>query len=324
VLRPTPPLELERERWTTPDGDFLDVDFTPEPRSAGEGGSLERAGGAPIVLLLHGLEGSARRRYALLSYRALLARGIRAVGLNFRSCSGEPNLCPRAYHSGDTEDLAFVLARLRERFPERPFGALGFSLGGNALLKFLGESGEEATRLLQAAATVSVPFDLAAGARALEETSMGRFYAGWFLRSLRRKARAKAALLKDRVALDEVLAAGTIREFDDLATAPLHGFRSAAHYYEVSSSARYLQRIRTPTLLLQSLDDPFLPREALPERAIRENPWIVAAFVERGGHVGFMSGSVLSPRFWAEEEAARFLSYKLFSQKKLDELPTRS
>jgi predicted alpha/beta-fold hydrolase len=324
LLRPAPPVELTRERWSTPDGDFVDLDFTPEPQRAAEAGSSELDAGTPLVLLLHGLEGSARRRYALLSYRALLARGIRAVGFNFRSCSGEMNRSPRAYHSGETEDLAFVLERLRERFPGRRLGAIGFSLGGNALLKYLGERGDDPANPIEAAAAVSVPFDLAAGALALEATPMGRFYAGWFLSSLKRKARTKATLLQGRVALGRVLAAKTIREFDDLATAPLHGFASAAHYYEVSSSARYLSRIRTPTLLLQSLDDPFLPRGALPEQAIRENPRIVAAFVERGGHVGFMSGPILSPSFWAEEEAARFLASCLFSQKKHEELSNRS
>lgn len=284
--------------------------------AAGAGTSSAAVSPAPLVVLLHGLEGSARRRYALLAYRELALLGIRAVGLNFRSCSGEPNRTSRAYHSGETEDLGFVLDTLRARFPGRVMGALGFSLGGNVLLKLLGERGEGVRSHLSAAAAVSVPFDLAAGADALESSAMGRFYASWFLRSMRRKAQAKASLLKDRVSLDRVLAATTIREFDELATAPLHGFRDAAHYYELSSSARYLRGIRIPTLLLQSMDDPFLPRRALPEDAIRDNPWIVPAFVDRGGHVGFVEGSAMAPRFWAEAEAARFLAARLFSQRK--------
>jgi predicted alpha/beta-fold hydrolase len=310
LLRPEVTIALERERWPTPDGDFIDVDFTPEPPPP-PGGALPE--GAPLVVLLHGLEGSARRRYALLAYRELARHGIRAVGFNFRSCSGELNHTSRAYHSGETGDLALVLGRLADRFPGRRMGALGFSLGGNVLLKFLGER-EADTHPLLAAAAVSVPFDLAAGADALEATPMGRFYALWFLRSLQRKVRGKSALLRELVQLDRVLAAETLRAFDDLATAPLHGFRDAAHYYELSSSARYLERVRTPTLLLQSLDDPFLPAGALPLRAIHGNPYFLPVLVERGGHVGFVEGSALSPRFWAEEEAARFLASRLFSQ----------
>jgi hypothetical protein len=301
LLRPAQAPPLVRERWETPDGDFLDLDFAPEPpRPAGVDGS-----GAPLALVLHGLEGGSRRRYALLAYHELGRRGIRAVGLNFRSCSGVPNLRPRAYHSGETGDLAFVLGRLRARFPGRAVGAVGFSLGGNVLLKFLGERGADAG--LAAAAVISVPYELSAGALSLEASPMGRFYAWWFLRSLRRKARTKANLLEELVSLEAVMTASTIREFDDRATAPLHGFRDAAEYYEDASSARYLARIRTPTLLIHALDDPFLPRDAIPLGAIRGNPCLTEALVEHGGHVGFVEGSPAEPRFWAEEQAARFL-----------------
>src|SRR5690606_12684394 len=148
---------LRRERIETPDGDFLDLDFTPAPRE-----------GAPRVLLLHGLEGSARRGYALITYAELAAAGLQGVGLNFRSCSGEPNRLPRLYHSGETGDLRFVLDHLAERFPDVRRGATGFSLGGNVLLKLLGEEGEGARRWLETAVAISVPYDLAAGADHLE------------------------------------------------------------------------------------------------------------------------------------------------------------
>jgi uncharacterized protein len=301
VARPRFDPGLTRERWETRDGDFIDLDFAPDPSPE-----------APIVVILHGLEGSSRRAYVRMAMGELLRRGIRPVAMNFRSCSGEPNRTPRFYHSGETEDLAWLLAGLRRRFPGLPMGALGFSLGGNVLLKYLGETGEAEDGPLAAAATISVPFDLVAGTRALESGRMGRLYTHYFLRSLRGKAEAKRALLESVVDLERVLAARTLREFDDAATAPLHGFPDAWTYYRESSAAGYLPAIRTPTLLLQSADDPFLPAEALPLAAVAASPWLLGGFQRRGGHVGFVEGRTpLSAAFWAEAEAARYLATAL-------------
>ena len=299
-LRPSPPVPLRRERWTTPDGDELLLDFADEGLEA-----------APLVLLLHGLEGSARRPYALLSYAALRRRGLAAVGMNFRSCGGEANRLARSYHSGETGDPRWVLERLRARWPERRFGALGFSLGGNVLLKLLGDAGESARTLIGAAAAVSVPFDLSAGADELERGPLVRAYARHFLRSLVGKVVAKGELVAPLVELDAVRRARTMREFDHIATAPLHGFAGAAEYYAACSSAPVLERIRVPTLILHSRDDPFLPPAALPERTFASNPSLTAVVLERGGHVGFLEGPPWAPRFWAEEEAARFLAGEL-------------
>lgn len=289
--------DLTRERWELPDGDFLDVDLGPDPRS-----------GAPLALVLHGLEGASRRRYVLSACRCLLARGIRPVALNFRGCSGEMNRRPRLYHSGETQDPSYVLAGLRRAFPGRRLGALGFSLGGNALLKLMGERDDGGTGLLDAAVALSVPMDLAAGGALLEATPMGRLYTRYFLRSLKRKVRAKAALLKGRVDVEATLRARTLREFDDAATAPLHGFRDADHYYGACSSAAYLSGIRVPTLVLHSLDDPFLPAAAVPRGALQSNPAITPVITPVGGHVGFLEGPPWAPRFWGEEEGARFLA----------------
>lgn len=300
ALRPSPALPLERVRWETPDGDLLLVDLLDAERE-----------GAPLVVVLHGLEGNSRRAYALLTYAALRRRGMAAAGLNFRSCGGEPNRHPRFYHSGETGDLAFVLDRLRERWPDRPMAAVGFSLGGNVLLKLLGEEGDAARRWLLAAAVVSVPFDLDAGGRQLESTLMGRLYTRYFLRSLQAKAEGKADLLEEVVALESIRAARTLRAFDEAATAPLHGFEDAAHYYAESSSLGFLQAVRVPTLVVHSLDDPFLPREAVPRKALEANPWLVPLLTRRGGHVGFVRGWPWAPRFWAEEEVARFLEAAL-------------
>ncbi|MEK9500482.1 hydrolase [Gemmatimonadota bacterium DH-20] len=298
LLRSTAEPPLHRERWTTPDGDFLDLDFAPDPDPE-----------SPLLVVLHGLEGNARRGYCMESYRAAAAAGMAAVGLNFRACSGEPNLRARAYHSGETEDLRFVLETLRERFADRPLAALGFSLGGNVLLKYLGEHGAEEPAGVRAAAVVSVPYDLSAGADRLQDTFMGRtLYSRYFLRSLLEKVEQKAHLVDDDAMLEGVRAARTIRAFDDALTAPLHGFLDAADYYHRSSSARYLDGIRVPTLLLHAMDDPFLPRSAVPLRAMQNNPSLHPVITEQGGHVGFVSGRLARPRFWAEESAARFLA----------------
>ncbi len=301
-LRRAEGVPFRRERLETPDGDFLDLDFGEAPGVSWEDATT------PTVVILHGLEGSARSGYVTQTMRELAACGVRAAAMNFRTCGGETNRLARFYHSGETGDLGFVLRQFSERWPEAPLGAAGFSLGGNVLLKYLGETGEGA--LPRAAVAVSVPFDLGAGAASMER-GMGRVYTARFLRTLRAKYEVKRTLIGDAVDDRRVLAARTFREFDDAATAPLHGFRDADHYYTASSSAHYLAGIRVPTLLLHSADDPFLPANAIPRAAARENPFITAAFTEHGGHVGFVAGTPWAPEFWAEAEAARFLGGKL-------------
>jgi len=297
LLRPRQTPSLRRERWTTPDGDFVDLDFTPDVDPS-----------SPMVLVLHGLEGSSRRGYVRTALEAARRRGLGGVALNFRGCSGEPNIAPRAYHSGETGDPAFVLEQLHRRFPDRRFGAVGFSLGGNVLLKLLGEPSSAASPWLDAAVAISVPFDLAAGANRLESTRWGRLYARHFLRSLKAKVRDRRPTLRGRIDVDRTLSSTTIREFDDACTAPLHGFHNAGHYYEESSAAAYLSSIRTPTLLIHAMDDPFLPEEAVPRDRIDGNPHLVKRFSDLGGHVGFVQGAPWAPRFWAEEAAAAFLT----------------
>lgn len=304
-LRPRPQIQLRRERLATPDDDFLDLDFVD-----GLPGQDDR----PMVIILHGLEGSTSRGYVRLAMAELARRGIPSVGMNFRSCSGELNLTPRFYHSGETGDLALVARTLTRRWPGRPLGALGFSLGGNVLLKYLGESGRVGEEPLVAAVAVSVPFDLVAGTQALEAGTMGRVYSHYFLRSLRRKTTGKANLIREWVDLEGVRRARTLREYDEAATAPLHGFEGADVYYRQSSSSAFLEDIPVPTLLLQSDDDPFLPRQALPRTAVQANPKLLAAFTSGGGHVGFVDGpGPWRAGFWAEREAARYLQH-LFSR----------
>lgn len=301
-LRPKDAIPLTRERITTPDDDFLDLDFAP-PISED----------APIVLLLHGLEGSAERGYAISTYMELAKRGIAAVGLNFRSCGGEINLTARFYHSGDTDDIRFVLNELRRRHPTNPIGAIGFSLGGNALLKYLGEEGETAKDLLTAAVAVSVPYDLEAGGDFLDQSTMGKIYTRVFVKPLVQKMEAKRELLDGICDIERARRAKTFREFDDAITAPLHGFENARDYYTQSSSGQFIPHIRIPTLLLHAVDDPFLPPDCIPRAAIAANPMITASIQETGGHVGFIYGTPLAPHFWAEENGARFLAEHLLS-----------
>jgi len=300
ILRRPPAFELKRERWTTPDDDFLDLDFGPRISSD-----------APLVLLLHGLEGSAQRGYAINTYRELATRGIASVGLNFRSCSGEPNRAARFYHSGETEDLRFVLQTLRERYRGVAIGAVGFSLGGNALLKYLGEEADAAGQLVKAAVAVSVPYELGTGADHLDQSAMGRFYARVFIKPLVEKMMVKQSVLPSSCDLARARRATSFREFDDAITAPLHGFSGADDYYTRSSSAQFIPAIRVPTLLLHAEDDPFLPIGAFPARQIVGNPVVTASLQKQGGHVGFIYGTPLTPRFWAEEQVAQYLASQL-------------
>jgi uncharacterized protein len=310
LLRRRGGVRLHRERLQTPDGDFVDLDFS---LPSGARSHLDTTPGTPIVLILHGLEGGSQALPALQAMRTLAPLGLQAVTMNFRSCSGEPNLTARFYHAGETGDLALVLNWLKERFSDTPVGVLGYSLGGNVLLKFLGEQEERARERVHAAVAVSVPFDLMAGAHKLER-GMGRLYTAHFLRSLQRKFISKQALIGDRCDGARIKRARTLREFDDAATAPLHGFRDVEHYYHSSSSAAFLPRIRVPTLLLHSVDDPFLPEDAVPHSEVERNPCLTADFTRHGGHMGFVAGPhPWAVEYWAESEAARFLAMHLRS-----------
>ncbi|MEO8294604.1 MAG: hydrolase [Gemmatimonadota bacterium] len=301
LLRGSAGVAFRKERLDTPDGDFLDLEYaTVEAHPLGEN--------APLVLMLHGLEGSAHSGYAVQLARALAAKGIRSVGLNFRSCGGEMNRVARYYHSGETADLAQVLAHLSRQIHPSHFGALGFSLGGNVLLKYLGEQGSRANQVFRACVAVSVPYDLAACADHMSH-GPARIYAKFFLRSLLKKVRTKETLLRDSCDLDRIRRARTVREFDDALTAPLHGFKDAEDYYGQSSAARFIPAITASTLLIHSLDDPIALGSTIPSPAIAANRSITTAFTGTGGHVGFVGGSgPWAPYFWAEHRAAEYFS----------------
>jgi hypothetical protein len=293
-------VSFQRVRIDTPDGDFLDIDL---PQVAGAHVPPD----APVVLLLHGLEGSARRPYALEMYRQLAWRGIRAAGMNYRTCSGEINRTARSYHAGATDDVALVHTWLDACFPNVAKGMVGVSLGGNMLLKYLGERGGEMAIRLRAAAALSPPFDLTLGDEYLNQ-GVNRRYVASFLGSIQAKLRAKADLLRPYIDLERALAARTLRELDEAMTAPLHGFASAADYYARASSRRFLPGIQVPTLILRAEDDPLIPAADIPHDLLQLNGALLAVITPQGGHVGWIEGRPLAYRLWAQRQVAAFLA----------------
>jgi predicted alpha/beta-fold hydrolase len=268
ALFPPPRVAFRRERWETPDGDFIDVDF------AGDG--------ARLAVLFHGLEGCSDSHYARLLARALPEAGWRVAIPHWRGCSGEANRLPRAYHSGDSTEVDWILRRF-----SAPVDAIGVSLGGNALLKWLGERNHGAKGLVRCAAAISAPLDLSAAGHALDRGLNRLLYTRMFLSTLKPKSLAKLESFPGIFDRARLAASRTFREFDDVFTAPLHGFRGVEHYWSSSSSGPWLQHIAVPTLVLNARNDPFLPEQALVAAAQRAAPCVLLEFPPRGGHVGF-------------------------------------
>jgi predicted alpha/beta-fold hydrolase len=298
LFRRQPQAPTTLERWDTPDGDFVELH------------RLSANPGAPHLLLLHGLEGTVRSHYAQGLLNEAARRGWGADLLIFRSCGSEMNRTRRFYHSGETTDTAFVLDRILGEFPTSPLALAGVSLGGNVLLKFLGERGVDLPSQLRAAAAISVPFDLSRSARRINR-GVSRMYQRFFLGSLRRKALEKATRFPDLAPASGIAGLRTLEDFDNLITGPLHGFKNAQDYYERSSSLPWLNRIRLNTLLLSAIDDPMLPPEVLDEvrDVARRNPALHLEFVGRGGHAGFIAGSVpWRPFYYAEYRVGEFFA----------------
>ncbi len=266
-------IAYRRERWDTPDGDFVDLDWVD-----GEG---------PLHVLFHGLEGSSKSHYALSIMNELKKRRGKGVVVHFRGCSGEPNRAARAYHSGDHEEMDWILKRLRASHEGRLY-AMGVSLGGNVLLKWLGESGEKALSVIDAAASVSAPIDVAASGDALGR-GFNRKYTREFLKTLKQKILAKLDEYPEIVDRKSLLAAENFRQFDDLVTAPLHGFLNTDDYWKKASSKPVLPYISVPTLIINAQNDPFMPPESLP-REQEVSDQVVLDYPEEGGHAGFVSG----------------------------------
>jgi len=303
ATRPRRLVAYRREVWETPDGDDLVLDW------------LDSAPGTPIVIALHGLEGSSYSVYIQGLLALTARRGWRGVAINFRSCARDHrrlgqilwNRRPRLYHSGDTADLDFVVRTLAAREPVTPLFAFGASLGGNVLAKWLGENPGQ--RAVAAAAVVSAPFDLSASARHMEK-GLGRFYTESFLGTLRPKALEAAHRFPEAAAkidLRRTREAKTFWEFDDAANAPLHGFAGADDYYARASSLPFLTAITTPTLCLSATDDPFLPPTCLERARVAASSAIEFVTTARGGHIGFVGGAApWRVHYWAEERALAY------------------
>jgi uncharacterized protein len=291
-------LSLRRERVDTEDGDFVDLDW------------LDGPAGAPLVLLLHGLEGTARSHYIVGMLREIAARGWRGVVMNFRSCSGELNRLPRFYHSGDTGDLDAIVTRLTRREPEVRLGVAGVSIGGNIVLKWLGEREMDVPKQVHAAVAICVPFDLTVCARALDRGFERVVYTANFMRTMKRKVKLKARALPGFVDVAAARRARTFAEYDRVVTAPLSGFVDEMDYWTRASCRPYLARIRARALVINALDDPFVPSEALPDPAALP-PGVALVLTERGGHVGFVDSLRPGRASWAERTAIDFLATEM-------------
>ncbi|MDM0067444.1 alpha/beta fold hydrolase [Variovorax sp. J31P207] len=270
-----------RERWDTPDGDFVDVDFL----------DAAVAGPKPLLVLFHGLEGSSSSHYAEVFGAYAHARGWDYAVPHFRGCSGELNLAPRAYHSGDFEEIGWILARLRaQRDPAQPLLAAGVSLGGNALMRWAEEAGSEAAKVASAVAAISAPLDLAAGGAAIGRGFNRLVYTRMFLSTMKPKALAKLAQHPGLFDREKLLAARDLYAFDDVFTAPLHGFRGTDDYWSRGSAKPHLHRIRIPALVVNAVNDPFVPAASLPRQG-EVGSHVTLWQPAHGGHVGFPLGA---------------------------------
>ncbi len=261
----------------------------PAPTLAPAGAALPPDAAVPLLVLFHGLEGSSRSHYAEAFADFAAERGLAYVVPHFRGCSGELNHGPRAYHSGDHEEIGWILARLRSEHAG-PLLAVGVSLGGNALMRWAGEAGDRAAASVDAVASVCAPLDLAAGSRAIGRGFNRLVYTAMFLRSMKPKALQKLDQHPGLFDRDTLLAARDLYQFDDIFTAPLHGFRNVDDYYARASAKPHLHRIRIPALALNALNDPFVPAASLPRRE-DVGPHVTLWQPQGGGHVGFTDGS---------------------------------
>ncbi|RJG05213.1 alpha/beta fold hydrolase [Noviherbaspirillum cavernae] len=288
-----PHVAYRRERWNTPDGDFIDIDF------------VDGKPDQPFIVLFHGLEGSSDSHYARALMAHIASLGWSGAVPHFRGCSGELNHAPRFYHSGDAAELNWIIRRLaaehKARSPAR-FYAAGVSLGGNALLRWLGESQHEA-RIVDAACAISAPLDLAAGGAALSR-GLNRIYTRVFLQTLKPKCLQKLTQFPRLFDRDTMLCARNLYEFDNIVTAPLHGYRDTDDYWNRASAKHVLPDIMVPTLVLNARNDPFLPAQHLPREASR---FVTLEYPEHGGHVGFAVGSMPGRINWLPLRIQQFL-----------------
>ncbi len=274
-----------RQRWDTPDGDFVDVDFAVNVHNHAEQGSES----SPLLVLFHGLEGSSRSHYAEAFADWAAQYGLGYVVPHFRGCSGEINRAPRAYHSGDFEEIGWILQRMRQQHPLRKIVAVGVSLGGNALLRWVQEMGEAASKVVSAVASVCSPLDLTAAGHAIGSGFNRQVYTRMFLRTMKPKALERLALHPKLFDRDQLMASRDLYEFDNLFTAPLHGFKNTDDYWSRASAKPHLQQVRIPALLLNARNDRFVPASSLPQLH-QVSSSVTLWQPQHGGHVGFPAG----------------------------------
>jgi len=290
------PVDFRREIWETPDGDRVAVDW------------VDASAGAPVVILFHGLASSSRGHYARSLAAGLRRRGWAGCFINFRGCGGIDNLLPRGYHAGDSAEIRWMLERATALFPRRPRYAVGVSLGGNALLKYLGEAGDEARKNLERAAAVCAPIDLVATAEYLQSSHL-RFYNQYFLQKMKTSVRRYEARYPDMADWPRVFSAKSVYDFDEYFTAPVHGFSGARHLWEEGSAAPLLSHINVPTLLLNSADDPIVPVDSL--RNVQISPAVTRCITEQGGHVGFIDGAFPGHLRWLPNTLLDYFERKM-------------
>jgi predicted alpha/beta-fold hydrolase len=291
---PTPRVKFRRERWDTPDGDFIDVDFVD--------GMPDR----PFVVMFHGLEGSSDSHYAKALMAHISSLGWSGAIPHFRGCSGEPNLAPRFYHSGDSQEADWILRRLHRSLPQGHCGkfyATGVSLGGNVLLRWLGESQHHA-EFVDAACAISAPLDLAAGGAALSR-GFNMLYTRMFLETLKPKCLHKLAQFPKLFNREHMQNARNLYEFDNVITAPLHGYKNTEDYWHRASAKHVLPDITVRTLVLNAANDPFMPGQHLPKAASAQ---VMLDYPDHGGHVGFATGNIPGSLNWLPERIVNFLS----------------
>lgn len=288
---PKPSISYRRERWDTPDGDFIDLDF------------VDGQAGQPCVVLFHGLEGSSASYYAHALMAELAARGWSGVVPHFRGCSEELNRAPRFYHSGDAQEIDWIIRRLRQEYPGILY-AVGVSLGGNALLRWLGESQHQA-EIIEAACAISAPLDLMQAGIALS-SGFNLLYTRLFLKSLKPKCLQKLVQFPQLFDREKMLHARNLYEFDNVVTAPLHGYRDTDDYWQRASAKHVLADITVPTLVLNAQNDPFLPGHHLPQIA---SSHVTLEYPTKGGHVGFVTDSFPGCINWLPQRILYFLNY---------------
>lgn len=295
LIKPKP-LKLRRERWATPDGDFIDVVHLDGPAEA------------PLLVLFHGLEGSARSHYAISTAQACKKAGWRLALPHFRGCSGELNRRPRAYHSGDSAEIDWILRRLHAANGGRPLHAAGVSLGGNALLKWAGERGPAATELVTGVAAMCAPLDLAACGHHLAR-GFNRIYTRHFLNTLKAVSTARLQQFPGLFDARRMQQAINLYQFDDAVTAPIHGFAGADDYWRRASAKPWLKSIAVPALAVNPKNDPFLPASHLPTRA-ETSPCVRLEHPDEGGHVGFVTGAFPGRLDWLPQRLLHFFLFE--------------